>query len=172
MGYYYEPDAIVDEETYDAAMWNEVESKKHLNDNMLMPDFDEISEEAWDDAMDALMEDEDYIKEYEQMVEAMEYPDITFYDDTPEDIRLVIGSINCCLNRNSHKLSEPIHMEVSHKVFKNGKTNRVEEVVYRDGKLWTQEYLPKFDCWEQRCLEAYEKSALDKLLSAIIDDLF
>ena len=64
MGYYYEPLAIVDEETYDAAMWNEEESKRHLNDNMLMPDFDEVDEDAWDDAVDALMDDDEYLDSY------------------------------------------------------------------------------------------------------------
>lgn len=171
MPYNYEPIAVVDEETYDAAMWNEEEARR-LNDNMLMPDLDEVGKEAWDEAMDALKDDEDYLESYEQMIEAMECPDIRFDEDTPEDIRLVIESINCVLNRNSHKLSEPIIMEVSRKVYKNGKSDRVEEVVYRDGKLWTQEYLAEYDCWEQRCLEAYEKSALDKLLNAIINDLF
>lgn len=172
MGYYYEPLAIVDEETYDAAMWNEVESQKHLNDNMLMPDFDEVDEQAWDEAIDALKEDDDYMQEYEQMIEAMECPNIKFYEDTPEDVRLTIESINCMLNGNSHRLSGPIFMEVSRKVYKNGKTDRVEEVVYHEGKLWTQEYLKEYDCWERRCLEAYDKSALDKLLNAIINDLF
>ena len=171
MPYNYEPIAIVDEETYDAAMWNEYEAR-HLNDNMLMPDFDEVDEKAWDEAMEDLRDDEDYLDSYEQMIEAMECPDIKFYEDTPEDVRLVIESINCMLNRNGHKLSEPIVMEVSRKVYKNGKSDRVEEVVYRDGKLWTQVYLMELDCWEQRCLEAYEKSALDKLLNAIINDLF
>lgn len=119
-----------------------------------------------------MKDNDNYIAEYKQVIEAMECPDIRFYEDTPDDIRLVIESINCMLNRNSHKLSEPIVMEVSRKVYKNGKSDRVEEVVYRDGKLWTQEYLTEYDCWEQRCLEAYEKSALDKLLNAIINDLF
>lgn len=113
-----------------------------------------------------------YMREYEQMIEAMECPDIVFYEDTPEDVRLVIESINCMLNRNSHKLSEPILMDVSRKVYKDGKQDRVEEVVYHEGKLWAQEYLKEYDCWERRCLEAYEKSALEKLLNAIINDLF
>ena len=39
MGYCYEPLAVVDEETYDAAMWNEVESRKHLNDNIMHVDI-------------------------------------------------------------------------------------------------------------------------------------
>lgn len=141
---------------------------KYNDDNMLMVDLDEVDEQAWDEAVEALRDDEDYISEYEQMIEAMECPDIRFYEDTPEDVRLVIESINCILNRNDHKLSEPILMDVK----RYGKADRVEGVVYRDGKLWTQEYLKDVDCWEQRCLEAYEKSALDRLLNVIINDLF
>ena len=157
MGYCYQPVAVVDEETYDAAMWNEHDARIEN----LMQMVGEVEAE------------QSYEEEYAQMLKALEGPVLSYYEDTPEEVREIIESINCCLNGNSHKLGEPVTLRVSPKVYHGHEVfDRAEEIVYHEGKLWSQEYLIGLDCWERRCLEAYEKESLDMLLTCIINEIF
>lgn len=145
---------------------------KYNDDNMLMIDLEEVDEQAWDEAVDALMEDEDYLEEYQQMVECYEAPVIRFETGTPDDVCWMIDSINFSLNRCNHKLSEPIMMKVSHRVCLAERSDKVEEVVYHEHKLWAQEHLTDLDCPRRRCLEAYDADELGRLMKVIVDDLY
>lgn len=166
MGYYYEPLAIVDEETYDAAMWNEVESQKHLNDNMLMPDFDEVDEQAWDEAVDAVLEDASYIEDYEAMVDAMREPDIDTSGSISERQEELINGINFMLNGCNHKFEHVLFVKPI-----EGEEMQCERVLYRENRLWVEQYLYDEDCWEQQDLTGVTEDSLDDIYKMLIDEL-
>ena len=170
MGYYYEPLAIVDEETYDAAMWNEVESQKHLNDNMLMPDFDEVDEDAWDDAVDALMDDDEYLDSYQEMLDAMSdaTPSLEFSDETPYDIVESVETVNVTLNGNDHKLHQVLRLRDRI----TGQENECAEVVYFEGMIWAILCDDPANPYENMRLEDLDAPSLRKLSFALMDDIY
>lgn len=42
---------------------------QYNDDNMLMIDLEEVDEQAWDDAVDALMDDDEYLDSYQAAVD-------------------------------------------------------------------------------------------------------
>lgn len=165
MAYNYEPVAVVDEETYDAAMWNEHEAR-HLNDNMLMPDLDEIDEEAWNEAIDALKEDEDYIQEYEAMVKAMEGPTVEYEEGTPYEVAEKIETINAILN--GYSISDlKVYIKVRNRL--NGIELCIDEVCYVKNVLWATHWVEHEDAWEAMRLDAMDVDSLDRILDRVIE---
>ena len=166
MGYCYEPLAIVDEETYDAAMWNEVESRKHLNDNMLMPDFDEVDEQAWDEAVDAVLEDASYIEDYEAMVKAMEGPTVEYEEGTPYEVAEKIETINAVLN--GYSISDlKVYIKVRNRL--NGIELDIDEVCYVKNVLWATHWVEHEDAWEAMRLDVMDVDSLDRILDRVIE---
>lgn len=156
MGYYYEPLAIVDEETYDAAMWNKYESARQSN-------LDEMVAE---------IEQEDYYRqmeeEYEQMREAMEGPSVKYADGTPYDVIEKIETINTVLNGNSHKMKQVVRVRERGCDYRNECT----EVWYKDGTYWAVNYDEFGDYWDAIRLDALSKVSIENLAQVLIDEIF
>ena len=79
---------------------------QYNDDNMLMIDLEEVDEQAWDEAVDAVLEDASYIEDYEAMVDAMREPDIDTSGSISERQEELINGIN----QSAYHLSNIHHL--------------------------------------------------------------
>lgn len=140
---------------------------KYNDDNMLMIDFDEVSEQDWDDAVDALMDDDEYLDSYQKTLDAMHEPEIDVSGNASSRQEKLIRDINFVLNGSSHKLDCPVFIKCI-----DGGEMQCEKVLYRDGKLWAEEYDFDHDFWEQQNLVGVCEDSLEKLYEILIDEIF
>lgn len=137
------------------------------DDNMLMIDLEEVDEQAWDEAIDALKDDEDYIQGYESMLEAMQEPEIDVSGNASSRQEKLIRDINFVLNGSSHKLEHVVSIKCI-----DGGEMQCEKVLYRDGKLWAEEYDFDHDWWEHQNLVGVCEDSLDELCEILIEEIF
>ena len=151
------------------------------DENMLMIDLEEVDEQVWDDAMmsafqETMSEDADniedvedasYIEDYESMMGAMQEPEIDVSGNASSRQEKLIRDINWVLNGCSHKLDHVVFIKCI-----DGGEMQCEKVLYRDGKLWAQEYDFDHDWWEQQNLVGVCEDSLEELYKILIEEIF